>query len=197
MNLFSYCENNPVCFSDSYGLCVWDLLDIYFAADSINCFIYDPSITTFAYAFFDVLALLPVLPSSGYYRYGSEAFEIISRGSCVASKTSGLLYAEKYGIHAYGELRKALKGTGLEAHHIIEKRFADRLGVAVNDMLCVAVTKEEHQAFTNAWRKLIPYGTDYSTLTLSEIWDAAKSVYCDYPDLLEIAKRTIYPKGAR
>ncbi|WP_144687055.1 hypothetical protein [Acetivibrio clariflavus] len=90
-------------------------------------------------------------------------------------------------------MTKSLKGTGLQAHHIIEQRLADVLGISnTKSMLSVAVTKTEHQAFTNAWRKLIPYGTNYSTLTKTQIWNYAQEVYKDYPALLDAAKKTIF-----
>ncbi|RXE58098.1 RHS repeat-associated core domain-containing protein, partial [Acetivibrio mesophilus] len=111
-----------------------------------------------------------------------------------ASKALGdLSQASKYGIDTYGNLTKSLKGTGLQAHHIIEQRLADVLGISnTKSMLSVAVTKTEHQAFTNAWRKLIPYGTNYSTLTKTQIWNYAQEVYKDYPALLDAAKKTIF-----
>ena len=60
-------------------------------------------------------------------------------------------YASKYGLKSYKELKKLVKGTGLEVHHLIEKRFA---GVWIppkvkNDMLSIALTKEEHQKRLN------------------------------------------------
>lgn len=59
-------------------------------------------------------------------------------------------------------------------------------------MSSVAVTKDEHQIFTNAWRQVIPYGTDYSSLTKKQIWDAAQEIYKDSPELLNAAKKQIY-----
>ncbi len=62
--------------------------------------------------------------------------------------------ASEFGIKSYKSLQKLTKGTGLEAHHLIEKRFAKMLGVNPGEMVSVALTKAEHQSFTNAWRKL-------------------------------------------
>jgi len=102
-----------------------------------------------------------------------------------------LLYGDCFNY--YSALQKTLKSTGLEAHHIVEKRLADALNISnSNSMLSVAVTKAEHQAFTNEWRKLIPYGTDYSSLSINQIWEAAQKVYKNYPALLEAAKNTIF-----
>ncbi len=58
-------------------------------------------------------------------------------------------------------------------------------------MLSVALTTTEHQKFTNAWRNTIPYGSDYSELTKEKLWDYARSIYKDYPDLLNAAKEIL------
>jgi hypothetical protein len=103
-----------------------------------------------------------------------------------AKALSRLSKAGDYGLQSYNDLRKLLKGTGLEAHHLIEKRFADVLGVKQGDMLSVVVSKMEHQGFTNAWRGLIPYtGKGYGHLSKGAVEDAARQVYRDYPDILK------------
>ena len=61
--------------------------------------------------------------------------------------------ANSYGIEAYGKLRYAVRKageTGVEVHHIIEKRFARRLGIEPKDLLSVVLTKAEHLDFTKA-----------------------------------------------
>jgi hypothetical protein len=50
------------------------------------------------------------------------------------------------------------------------------------DMLSAAVTKTEHQVFTNAWRKAIPYGT--RNISKAEVEDHARVIYANYPGLL-------------
>lgn len=101
--------------------------------------------------------------------------------------------AAQYGIDTYRRLRNAVSGTGLQVHHIVEKRFASTLGIQnTNSMFSVALTPEEHQVFTNAWRSLVPYGTDYTSLTKEQIWTYAQSIYMEYPELLEAARQTIF-----
>ncbi len=80
----------------------------------------------------------------------------------------------------------------MEAHHIIEKRLVQYLDIATDTMLSVALTKEEHQKFTNAWRAWFPYGMDYSKLTIAELWDAAQEIYKDYPELLDAAEAILH-----
>ena len=94
----------------------------------------------------------------------------------------GLSRAAEFGIKPYNELKKLIKGTGLQAHHLIEQRF--KLGHQIS----VAVTKAEHQVFTNAWRQLLPYGKTY---TLNQVWSAAKQVYAKYPALLEAVRKAL------
>ncbi|EJL64498.1 RHS repeat domain-containing protein, partial [Flavobacterium sp. CF136] len=107
-----------------------------------------------------------------------------------AGKYGGLSVAEKYGIKSYSALKTLLKGKGLQAHHLIEQRFAGTLGVTPGSMSSIAVTAEEHQIFTNAWRAEIGYeGSKATTTTLeaskTQIYSAAKRIYKDYPQILK------------
>jgi hypothetical protein len=107
----------------------------------------------------------------------------------LAPKAAGtfgkLAHVEKYGVQSYRQIRKAIKGTGLEAHHLLEKRFAGVLGVKPGDMASAALTKAEHQAFTNAWRKAIPYGSGTANATREQVLGAAKQIYKDHPGFLK------------
>ncbi|MCU7880013.1 MAG: hypothetical protein KZQ66_03605 [Candidatus Thiodiazotropha sp. (ex Lucinoma aequizonata)] len=96
----------------------------------------------------------------------------------------GFKYTSKYGIKPYAELMKLKKGTGLHAHHLIEQRFATVLGTSPNNMLAIALTKNEHQVFTNAWRNAVPYGKT-ADVTKDQIKKAAKQIYKEYPDILK------------
>lgn len=100
----------------------------------------------------------------------------------------GLEVVQQYGIRDYDSLRETLTGTGYFAHHIIEQRFAQLLGLKVGEMASVAVTGPEHQMFTNAWRNYIPYITGTATATKELIWEKAQIIYAEYPALLETAK---------
>lgn len=96
----------------------------------------------------------------------------------------GLKKAAKFGVKPYNELRKLLRGSGLQSHHLIEKRFAELFGQNARKMLAVAVTKAEHQAFTNAWRKAIPYGTKVRELSREYVEDKAREIYKGYSEIL-------------
>lgn len=132
----------------------------------------------------DIVDLFPFVTGVG------EAVDVMR----VANKVDDAIDAAKSigkSIDSYRNLKKVTKGTGLEVHHIVEKRFARDLDIKnTNDMLSIALTPSEHRAYTNAWRKEIGYDT--GPHTPQEIWNAAKKVYADRPDLLEAARITIF-----
>ena len=94
------------------------------------------------------------------------------------------------GIDTYKNLKKTTKGSNLEVHHIVEKRFAGDLDIKEGDMLSIALTHDDHVVFTNKWRNKIAYGK--GAHPKDEIWDAAQKVYQYRPDLLKAAKKTIF-----
>ena len=103
---------------------------------------------------------------------------------------------EQYGVKNYHYLRDILRNTGLQAHHIIEQRFAPALGLDPKFMKSIAVTPEQHQLFTNAWRSLIGYNNssaDVVTATAKEvdIYNAALKIYKDFPEIIEIIRHAM------
>ncbi|HEY7550089.1 MAG TPA: RHS repeat-associated core domain-containing protein, partial [Hyphomicrobiaceae bacterium] len=102
-----------------------------------------------------------------------------------------LTHAAQYGIVSYGTLAKTLSGTGLRAHHLIEKRFAEVMGQNPDDMLSIAVTVTEHQVFTNMWRNAIGYmgmkatAETTETATRELVEGTAREIYKDYPAILK------------
>lgn len=104
--------------------------------------------------------------------------------------------AGEYGIKEYSALKSLTKGTGLEAHHLIEQRLAKRLGVDPKKMASIALTPAEHNIFTQAWKKVIGYkgmktAIRTDTATKEQIAAAAKIVYKDYPEILKYLENTI------
>ena len=92
--------------------------------------------------------------------------------------------AASYGIKPYSALRRQLVGSSLQAHHLIERRFAKILGVSDGEMLSIAVTRGEHQVFTNAWRARIPYGAGTRNATAAAVEEAAREIYSEFPEIL-------------
>ncbi len=103
---------------------------------------------------------------------------------------SKLSFASKYGIKPYKTLKELIKGKGLQVHHLIEQRFASALGVEASSMQSIALTAAEHQVFTNAWRTQIGYKGSNAAITTTkatkeQIYEAAKVVYKDYPEIVK------------
>ena len=86
-------------------------------------------------------------------------------------------------------MRRALRGTDLVAHHIIEQRFAQSVNITI------AVTREEHQVFTNSWRGEIAYRRwweNYKDVTDARLWEAAQIVYRDHPAIREMVRIALF-----
>lgn len=132
--------------------------------------------------------------------FSNAASAACGDGACGNEAKLGLdsfTKAADFGIQTYNKLRTAIKGTGLQAHHIIEKRFVLGLDLKSGQMPSIALTPEEHQQFTNAWRSAIAYNNSNnllrtSTATREQIWAAAQDIYARYPELLEVARKTLF-----
>jgi hypothetical protein len=120
------------------------------------------------------------------YFVGMWAWLVHNALNCMSAAMKQLKYAAQYGIDSYKNLRKLVKGTGLEVHHLIEKRFASifKPPKKARDMASVVLTPDEHQIFTNAWRNKFPYGRPKPTA--NEVNEFAREVYKDYPELLKV-----------
>jgi len=92
--------------------------------------------------------------------------------------------ASEFGIQPYNQLTRQTAGTGLHAHHLIEERFARTLGVNPRQMQSIALTPDEHQVFTNAWRAEIHHSAGTANATRQQIMSAASRIYRDYPEIL-------------
>ncbi len=92
----------------------------------------------------------------------------------------GLDLMNKFG--GFNFLKRFTKKSGLEVHHLIEKRFAEELGLDKGKMLSIILDPKDHQKITNAWRKIIPYGS--GTVGKERIFEAFREVYKDCPEVL-------------
>jgi len=91
-------------------------------------------------------------------------------------------------IAKYSKLKKLKIPSGYQRHHIIEARFAKVFGLKESEMPAVVIPKALHKTFTRQWRKEFPYGKAINGLTREKIWDKAKEIYKDYPELLQAVK---------
>ncbi len=124
------------------------------------------------------------IPGGNVGKVGS----FLSKGEEAASAFSKLKFADE-GIASFSRLRGLSQGQRgeVQIHHLIEQRFVrvmrDTLGASTNDWASIAVTRTEHQVFTNAWRAEIPYGaTRTGAATAEQVTAAARRIYADYPD---------------
>ena len=107
----------------------------------------------------------------------------------VSSKVGNVADTVDDAIDTYRNVKKVTKGTDLEVHHIVEKRFGTSLEIKnQNTMPSIALSKTEHRKYTNSWRKNAEYGKEH---TKKEILNAAINVYSDNPKLLGAAIYTI------
>lgn len=121
---------------------------------------------------------------------GARAAKALKTTRAAKRAYGGLSEAGNYGIRTYYQLRKVIAGTGLQAHHLIEARFKVLFGEKAGQMLSIVVTQAEHQAFTNRWRRLIPYGIEGTgKATRESVMTAARDVYSKNPAILETLGR--------
>ena len=77
-------------------------------------------------------------------------------------------------------------GAGLQRHHLIEQRFSKNIDFGDLSQLSIAVTREEHQAITQAWRNEIAYGVaGTGQATRESVVKAAAEIYRDNPKILK------------
>ena len=129
--------------------------------------------------------------STGNFKSPSKIGKAVSSANTLLRSGNKFSVASKYGIGSYNSLiNKVSKKSGLHVHHLIERRFAGLFNVKEGNMLSIVLTKEEHQAFTNAWRKAIPYDNSNAKLKTStakpeDVIKAAKDIYKNYPEILK------------
>lgn len=80
--------------------------------------------------------------NGGAFLHGVGGARLVHRvfASKGASSLAHFARAAEFGIQPYGQLAKQTAGSGLRAHHLIERRFADILGVNASAMEAIALT---------------------------------------------------------
>ena len=179
-NMFAYCENRVTVYDDPAGNAVETVFDLITLGLSIAEVAANPA-DPMAWAGLagDAIDLIPFVTGVG---------ETI-KGLRLVDKAKNMVdIADTLGdsIDTYRDVRKVTKGTGLEAHHIVEKRFVKALDIQTNKsattMLSVPLTKAQHQAYTNAWRKApLSYG---STASLEAVVKRGVEIYGNNPRLM-------------
>jgi RHS repeat-associated protein len=125
------------------------------------------------------------LSVEGIHTYHVGTAEILVHNECGPSLFGSLQNASQ-GIKPYSVQKTVTAGqkNEIQAHHLIEKRLVTVMGGNTNEWATVVVTRAEHQVFTNAWRKAIPYGK-YADLSPADVLNAATQIYRRYPEIRE------------
>ena len=178
-NLFAYCGNNPVNRKDGNGYAWETIFDVLSLGASIMEVAFNPA-DPFAWLGLagDAVDLIPFVTGVG------ETIRTLKTASKVADGADEA-------IDTYRNLRKLTKGSDMEVHHIVEKRFKRRANIGIDntdDMFSVALSKTNHQDYTSAWRKALPYGKNYSK---KQVLQAAIDIYSNDPRMLGAAIVTI------
>ena len=198
LNLYTYCANNPILYCDPSGNAWETVFDVIGIVWSLGDLILNPSLANVGYLLWDIGAtLVPFVPGSytakvgKYLNKGVDLF--ILGGKSIDDISDFLRSGGKIGnvidaiqgtvVGAYRDMKKLVKGTGLEVHHLIEKRFANKLGLNENDILSIAISGSDHQKITNAFRKIIGYNNDKNAQLITrdananDVWKAVVDVY--------------------
>jgi len=203
LNLYTYSANNPVMYHDPNGTAWETVFDaasiIWSGADLIK----NPSWANLGFLLWDVGAtLVPFVPGSYTVKGGKLLVKATDKSSDVVKAFNALNKADKLAavgngnvIMAYKDLKKVTKGLDLQAHHLIEKRFASTLGMKQNNMLSIAIDKNTHQKITNLMREKMPYGKSY---TQQQIWERTRDVYKELgmTEYLDVLKQSLIDSGA-
>ncbi len=207
LNLYTYAENNPLKYYDSTGHFLDTIADIGFLAWDVIDLIKDPSsgANWLALGADAVCTVVPFATGGGRaVKLADKALEA-AKNALKALNKADRIKAIGNGkvIMAYKSLKAIAKGTGLEVHHLIEKRFADTLGLKADDILSVAIDQKTHDKITQLFREKIKYNSFWDFLhpdrlttsraTPQQIWEAIKEVYedCGMEQYLDIIKEQI------
>jgi len=135
LNYYIYCAGNPIRYVDPTGNTFWDALDFVFAGMSWAEMINDPSWKNFGWAVVDTASLLPLVPSSGYFRQGSK----------VLVKLDDI----PEGARVVGYVDNVAKGmsnlSNRKLEHVLKNHTAGRVQQTVAAMMKKGLTKSAEE----------------------------------------------------
>jgi len=200
LNWYTYCGNNPVMYHDPSGKAFETIFDIVSLGFSIADIVSNPT-DIWAWAGFagDIVDFIPFVTGVGesikvigssekIVAVANKADEVVDSLKILKATERATTIKDGAVVMSYKNLRKLTKGTELHAHHLIEKRFANTLGINADDILSIAIDKDTHQTITNAFKDRIARNTMFkksgniytSTATAQDIWDATVDIYTEY-----------------
>lgn len=180
---------------------------------SLKDFIENPSLLNGAFLAWDIAAaVLPYVPGA----YSARGIKLVGKtddvidvahllGSAdnLENARSAFLASKEHVVGSYSEIKKLVKSLdvkGVEVHHLIEKRFADNLGIDhTKSILSVALDKDTHRTITGMFCGKIPYSTRTAvglhtkTAKPQQIWETIVSTYksTGFEEYLPIIKQWI------
>ena len=211
LNLYAYCANNPIAYCDPSGHAFETILDVLGLIWSIADFCTEPSLKNAGFLLWDAGSILLPFVAGSYTAKGIKLLgktdDIIDSAKVVDridDFTDAIKITNKLDdgvdviefissgnrlVGSYRDMKKyteGYKGT-IQAHHLLEQRLCKALGVSIDDMISVVLTKDQHTVFTKLWRELVPYGTNYGKFAKWEdVREIARKVYADYPELFAL-----------
>lgn len=196
-NLYCYCNNNPIKYTDTSGAVIETFVDIGSAVVSFFDLVTKPSWSNAGYLAWDIgSVLVPGAPGS----YVGKGAKYVTK---VASKASDFKTTKCLTLGTYNRLQPIFKGVkGVEKHHIFEKRLLPGINAHLKPgikkkmsqgrMLSIPLEKKFHNEITQRWKKEIPYNKKlYKNLTKKDFIKAANKVYKDMPELRKVAIKWI------
>ena len=208
--LYVYCGNRPNCYYDHSGLFWETVFDLVTLGFSIVDVVKNPTdVWAWAGLAGDVAdVLIPfvggigevVKASRGTARLvvaANKADDVVDLYKGMKAVDRAKAIRDGAVVMSYKKLKKVAKETGLEVHHLIEQRFAKKLGIKnADDILSVALDKDVHKKITKAFRDEIGYNNQKKAKIVTkaanpqDIWDAVCKVYRDngFEDMLPALK---------
>lgn len=91
------------------------------------------------------------------------------------------------GIATYKYLRELSKGAKglIQAHHIVEVRHLQRLGLSIYQAPAVLLSRTQHSMVTKELMQLLPKGATY---TKQQILNAYRIAYREFPQWIKAAE---------
>ena len=98
---------------------------------------------------------------------------------------------EEHGIVSYNYGQKITRGqrNKISAHHLVPQVHATALSQNKRQMFCIILTKGDHDAVTQWWRKRqeeFGAGARPREMTKEQVRTAFREVYKDYPEILKL-----------
>ena len=169
-NLFLYCGNNPVRFSDDEGT-FWDIaLDVVFTIGSVINVIQNPtSGKAWAALGIDIICMaVPfVLGGGTALRVASKVDDVVDADRAVNQVDNivdaGQTVSKGKGFNSYNSLKKYIgsPGIGNEWHHIVEQSQINKSGFEVesiqNTCNIISIDRKTHRAISGYYSSIQPF----------------------------------------